>query len=151
MELDPLSPVHMRPPESDLPLNPCGRACFKKNSPLHVSSKIYPSWLLYPRTREICSYRPSKILMTFLIVQHITPVLHTITKSSVTSLLFLQNSLIHHCKSSLSSLHIFVHHCTFCASMHVKTSPACGRHKWMAPYDYNYDYLWSRNSLLQLQ
>jgi len=22
-----------------------------------------------------------------------------------------------------SSLHIFVHHCTFCASLHVKTSP----------------------------
>ena len=30
--------------------------------------------------------------------------------------------VIHHCKKSLSSLHIFVHHCTFCASLHVKTS-----------------------------
>src|SRR6218665_1418307 len=33
--------------------------------------------------------------------------------------------LIHYCTHSLSSLRIFVHHCTFCASLHVKTSPAC--------------------------
>src|SRR6218665_1213546 len=33
--------------------------------------------------------------------------------------------LLHHCTNSLSSLHIFVHHCTFCASLHVKTSPVC--------------------------
>ena len=31
--------------------------------------------------------------------------------------------LIHHCTNSLSSLHIFVHHCIFCASLHTKTSP----------------------------
>jgi len=31
--------------------------------------------------------------------------------------------LIHHCTNSLSSLHISVHHCTFCASLHTKTSP----------------------------
>src|SRR6218665_3519183 len=31
--------------------------------------------------------------------------------------------LIHHCTNSLSPLHIFVHHCTFCASLHTKTSP----------------------------
>src|SRR6218665_1631302 len=30
---------------------------------------------------------------------------------------------IHHCKNTLSSLHTFVHHCTFCASLHVKTCP----------------------------
>src|SRR6218665_1104541 len=30
--------------------------------------------------------------------------------------------LIHHCTNSLSSLHIFVHHYTFCASLHTKTS-----------------------------
>ena len=34
--------------------------------------------------------------------------------------------LIHNCKNSLSSLYIFVHHCTFCASLHVKTCPAVG-------------------------
>jgi len=34
--------------------------------------------------------------------------------------------LIHHCINSLSSLHIFFHHCTFCASLHTKTSPAAG-------------------------
>ncbi len=31
--------------------------------------------------------------------------------------------VIHHYKILLSSLHIFVHHCTFCASLHVRTSP----------------------------
>ena len=31
--------------------------------------------------------------------------------------------LVHHCTNSLSSLHIFVHYCTFCASLHTKTSP----------------------------
>src|SRR6218665_485171 len=31
--------------------------------------------------------------------------------------------LIHNCTNSLSSLHIFVHHCAFCASLHTKTSP----------------------------
>jgi len=36
--------------------------------------------------------------------------------------------LIHHCTNSLSSLHIFVHHCTFCASLHTKTSPGAGEH-----------------------
>src|SRR6218665_637458 len=35
--------------------------------------------------------------------------------------------LIHHCTNSLSSLHIFVHHCTFCASLHTKTSPGATR------------------------
>src|SRR6218665_362766 len=34
---------------------------------------------------------------------------------------------IHHCKNTLSSLHIFVHHCTFCASLHVK---ACRFHTY---------------------
>src|SRR6218665_468041 len=28
-----------------------------------------------------------------------------------------------HCTNSLSSLHILIHHYTFCASLHVKTSP----------------------------
>ena len=31
--------------------------------------------------------------------------------------------LIHDCTNSLSSLHILVHHCTFCTSLHTKTSP----------------------------
>jgi len=30
----------------------------------------------------------------------------------------------HYCTNNLWSLHIFSHHCTFCASLHVKTSPA---------------------------
>jgi len=31
----------------------------------------------------------------------------------------------HHYKNSLSSVHIFVHHCTLYAPLNVKTSPAC--------------------------
>ena len=30
----------------------------------------------------------------------------------------------HHCTNSHSLMHIFAHHCTFCESLHVKTSPA---------------------------
>jgi len=33
------------------------------------------------------------------------------------------SSYIRHCKNTLSLLHIFVHYCTFCASLHVITSP----------------------------
>jgi len=32
--------------------------------------------------------------------------------------------LLHHCTNSLSSQHFFVQHCTFCASLHVRASPA---------------------------
>src|SRR6218665_25266 len=32
--------------------------------------------------------------------------------------------IIYHYKKRFSSLHIYVHHCTFCASLHVKISPA---------------------------
>src|SRR6218665_3016420 len=32
-------------------------------------------------------------------------------------------TFFHYCTNSLSSLHISSHHCTFCASLHVKTSP----------------------------
>ena len=34
------------------------------------------------------------------------------------------NDLFYYCTNSLSSQHILNHHCTFCASLHVKTSPA---------------------------
>src|SRR6218665_2770402 len=37
---------------------------------------------------------------------------------------FFCSPYIHHCKNTLSSLHIFIHHCTFCASLHVRTCPA---------------------------
>ena len=35
----------------------------------------------------------------------------------------IQNNLFRPCTNSLSSLHILSNHCTFCASLHVKTSP----------------------------
>ena len=38
------------------------------------------------------------------------------------------NDLFCHCPNSLLSLHISIHHCTFCASLHVKTSPVCYSH-----------------------
>ena len=37
-----------------------------------------------------------------------------------------QMTFICHCTNSLSSLHISIHNCTFCASLHVKTSPSIG-------------------------
>src|SRR6218665_2707241 len=36
----------------------------------------------------------------------------------------LSNDLFYYCTNSVSSLHILSHHCTFCASLHVKASPA---------------------------
>jgi len=33
-------------------------------------------------------------------------------------------TFFYYCTNSLSSLHISCHHCTFCALLHVKTSPA---------------------------
>jgi len=55
----------------------------------------------------------------------ILDILHLTSYSSWIALilfmvLFLCDSSL---QNSLSSLHIFVHHCTFCASLHVKTSP----------------------------
>jgi len=37
------------------------------------------------------------------------------------------NDFFYHCTNILSSHHISSHHCTFCASLHVKTSPALTR------------------------
>src|SRR6218665_1373699 len=85
--------------------------------------------------------------MTFPIIRTMNPIpvfLHTIPPYMHTHMLFSRSysiytllcaletahtpytiyfALIHHCTNSLSSLHIFVHHCTFCASLHTKTSP----------------------------
>src|SRR6218665_2907984 len=66
----------------------------------------------------------------FLLVTPLTPSIHTrmlfspfyallcalVTKNTPYAIYFF---LIHHCTNSLSSLHIFVHHCT----VHTKTSP----------------------------
>src|SRR6218665_468744 len=58
--------------------------------------------------------------------QHLLKILiSSIIKKFLRPFLIVSTSppLIHHCKSNLSSLHIFVNHCTFCASLHVKTCP----------------------------
>jgi len=44
---------------------------------------------------------------------------------------FSSSPYIHHCKNTLSSLHISVHHCTFCALLHVITCP--GSRETFAP------------------
>src|SRR6218665_1304071 len=69
--------------------------------------------LFIPKYCEKLSFHPSKILMTFLVIDRKWcyffcfyfnfPPHHP---------LFLYFFVIHHCKNSLSSLHIFVHHCT---------------------------------------
>jgi len=66
------------------------RACFKKNSSLHIPSIIFKVpyfnsfWLLF-------------------LISSVNLSLETV---------------FHH-----YTVHMFVHHCTFCASLHVKTSP----------------------------
>src|SRR6218665_1131112 len=67
--------------------------------------------LFLPKFRDKFSFHSSKSLMTA--NRFIFQLFHLSTPPP----------LIHHCKNSLSSLHIFVHHCTYCASLHVKRSP----------------------------
>ena len=46
-------------------------ACFKKNSPLHISTKIFPSRVFIPKNHKKFSFHPAKILMkTFLVIVH---------------------------------------------------------------------------------
>ena len=44
--------------------------------------------------------------------------------------------LFHPCTNRLSSLHIFVHHCTFCAPLHVRASPAYSVHLFVKHVSY---------------
>src|SRR6218665_2251769 len=64
--------------------------------------------LFLPKFRENCAF-----LLLFTTFHPVIPYFFT----------FLFFFVIHHCKNSLSSLHIYVHYCTFCASLHVKTIP----------------------------
>jgi len=91
------------------------RACFKKNSWLLISAEIFPSWLVRPKMPWKFSFHLSKILMTFFSRRQqiglFFDFFHLVTPYSSLQI-------------SLSSLHIFVYHCTFCALLHVKTCPA---------------------------
>src|SRR6218665_1122311 len=148
------------------------RACFKKNSSLHIWPKHFSTTFSRNLPRNCTSYL-SKILRTFFLViapfyhflpfrvlQMMTPIsycLHTILSQyyftpcihsytpaccfsrfytllcalvTVNTTYAIYFFLIHDCTNSLSSLHIFVHHCTFCTSLHTKTSPARGHLKF---------------------
>src|SRR6218665_1816601 len=72
------------------------RACFKENSSLHISIAKAGLQFLNDLFYQQISLYPAKF----------------------------PNGLFCHCTNSLSSLHISIHHFTFCASLHVKTSPA---------------------------
>src|SRR6218665_676532 len=72
------------------------RACFKEKSSLHISS--------------------ANLQFTFSVFTPLFLLLHVYL--SVFHLF-----IIHHYKNRLSSLRIFLHHCTFCASLLVKTGP----------------------------
>src|SRR6218665_2903425 len=137
------------------------RACFKKNSSLHIWPKnlrttfflaILPQnlqFLSFENSDDLFfSHHPFFTIFSVLPYFHIlhmmnpipifctlyTPYIHThilfsrfytllcalLTVDTAYTIYFF---LIHHCTNSLSSLHIFVHHCTFCASLHTKTSP----------------------------
>jgi len=78
------------------------RACFKKNLSLHILNEKFLNLLVFSENKFLIY--PSKFLMTFFFASYFF--------------------LVHHCTNSLSLLHICVHHCTFCASLHVKISPA---------------------------
>src|SRR6218665_1066920 len=76
------------------------RVCFKENSSLHISSVnagVYAKFL-----NELPSFTQK-----FLFIQPNFPMI-----------------FFYYCTNNPSSLHISSHHCTFCASLHVKTGPA---------------------------
>ena len=113
--------------------------CFNKNSGLHIS--FIPSSLLWPKVPWKFLFHLRKFWWPFLVIGHKSsyfpyffPTFHdrTLHFSHNFSISSLKNSFlvvnskygyfshfitpspfIHHCKNSLSSLHIFVHHCTF--------------------------------------
>ena len=115
------------------------RTCFKKNSLLHILSKIFWTTICYIQQFLLTPQTSDDLL--FLVIDHKLCYLCTrnfkndlLTRFTPTFRIFIHTSfifsqfIIHHCKSSHSSLHIFVHHCTFCASLHVKTSPLRSRY-----------------------
>ena len=77
------------------------RACFNENSSLHISIAKAGLQFLNDLFYQKISVHPAKFL----------------------------NDPFCHCTNSLSSLHILIHHCTFCAQLHVKTSPGRGHHR----------------------
>ena len=109
------------------------RACFKKNSFLQnntFSNKFSGCPIFLPKK---FLFIPQNFYDLFLVIDHKLCYICTrnIQMTFFTLLpLTLDSSYprnfffsIHHCKNSHSSLHIFVHHCTFCASLHANTSP----------------------------
>jgi len=93
---------------------------------------IYIYIYIYMRNCALYIYRVAYVLgrnhdCIFRLKNFLCDFLHPKSSENFHSIPFFSHRhQIHHCKNNLSSLHIFVHHCTFCASLHVKTSPATG-------------------------
>src|SRR6218665_230757 len=85
--------------------------CFCPVGPWHISRK-FAIYLFYPKKLYV-SINISYGLFFWLFIH--TIVLHLSFYSYIPVFHFF---IIHHYKIRLSSLHIFVHHCTFCASLH---------------------------------
>src|SRR6218665_2942647 len=77
---------------------------------------IFVFFLLFPTFHEITPYFFQNSVKIFHLI-------HQLLMTFFSHQRQIGLPLIHHCKNSLPSLHISVHHCTFCASLHVKTSP----------------------------
>jgi len=87
-----------------------GRACFKENSSLHISSAKFPNELFSQKNSIYPAKFPNdlfSVIYTYECQLFISATGQTIITAP----------------TALSSLHISCHHCTFCASLHVKTSP----------------------------
>src|SRR6218665_428162 len=87
------------------------RTCFKENSSLHISSAEFLSDLFYPKISIYPPKFPNDLSFS-----------HLGLRANCFSFFHwtLHN---HYCTNSLSSLHLLSQHCTFCASLHIKTGP----------------------------
>jgi len=125
-----------------LPVWNVGRACFKKNLSLHISSAelIYKKVTFFTLKHFYLSIKisddlfsndaiyPSKIFKWPVLVVHLT-------FYSYIHIPVFYFFVVHHYKNSLSSLHnyfrsslhIFVHHCTICTSLRVKQDMDVGQ------------------------
>jgi len=87
------------------------RACFKKNSWLHITTEICPLWLLKPKITWKFSFHPSKILMTFFSHWQQTGYFSPFLRLSTPPLFITAKTAFRHCTFSFITVH-FVHHCT---------------------------------------
>src|SRR6218665_2513666 len=150
----------LSPPRSETWVSYC-RACFKKNSLLHILRKIFWTTIFtqkhFNSSLKIFSIHPSKFLITFLVIDHkrviyapsilqmtflhVLPLGLPFDSSCIRGLFFLNSSL----QNSHSSLHIsfitahFVHHCTLKQALSYRTEnlrrPIVARHLYRLSRD----------------